>query len=399
MGANQKNELYKNESIIDFMKKPEMISLIKKILFKQSTEQELLEVDNTLLDAYHDPTWDEDKFGPAENMETRIKLNVEQLIQTDIEKTVKPRIFRRYLPYAATLLLALSTIGGYYYFKNHSTDILGSNQQAYLNPGADKASLKNSAGSSLDLQLQEAGKTIPFGKLLFKIDQKGIISYQTKAQEKNMETQLVTLQTPKGGKYQIILEDGTKVWLNAESNLIFPEHFAVDRRVVRVKGEAYFEVAESKHKPFIVEGDGFGIQVLGTKFNVSDRENNHFTKVALLQGSVRLSSKTGQTMLKPGERAKIMSTGVQIDQFDAESEIAWKNNYFIYKDENIKTIMDEVAQWYDADVIFVGNDWEDVNLKVKVSRREHIEEILSMLEATKLVKFKIEERRIYVTKR
>lgn len=104
-------------------------------------------------------------------------------------------------------------------------------------------------------------------------------------------------------------------------------------------------------------------------------------------------------MLKPGERAKIMSTGVQIDQFDAESEIAWKNNYFIYKDENIKTIMDEVAQWYDADVIFVGNDWEDVNLKVKVSRREHIEEILSMLEATKLVKFKIEERRIYVTKR
>ena len=154
MGANQKNELYKNESIIDFMKKPEMISLIKKILFKQSTEQELLEVDNTLLDAYHDPTWDEDKFGPAENIETRIKLNVGQLIQTDIEKTVKPRIFRRYLPYAATLLLALSTIGGYYYFNNHSTDIPGSNQQTYLNPGADKASLKNSAGSSKRLERQ-----------------------------------------------------------------------------------------------------------------------------------------------------------------------------------------------------------------------------------------------------
>ncbi|ULT24277.1 FecR domain-containing protein [Sphingobacterium sp. E70] len=207
------------------------------------------------------------------------------------------------------------------------------------------------------------------------------------------------LSNPKGGKYQINLEDGTKVWLNAESSLIFPEHFAADRRLVQVKGEAYFEVAESKHKPFIVAGNGFGIRVLGTKFNVSDRDNLHLAKVALLQGSVSLTSKAGHTMLKPGERAKISASGVQIDQFDAESEIAWKNNYFIYKDENIKTIMADVAQWYDAEVIFEGKDWDDVNLKMKVSRRENIEEILSLLELTKSVKFKIVERRIYVTKR
>lgn len=381
------------------MKKPEIIDLIKKILRKQSAEDELREVDDRLLDAYHDDTWDEDKFGPAENIETQIKRNVEQLIQAEAGNTKKISIFRRYLPYAASLLLAVSSIAGYYFFKGRNADLQVTNQRAYLNPGAEKASLKNSDGSSLDLQQQQVGDTVPFGKLLFKIDQEGIISYQAKTENKNMESQLVTLATPKGGKYQINLEDGTKVWLNAESSLIFPEHFAADRRLVQVKGEAYFEVAESKHKPFIVEGNGFGVRVLGTKFNVSDRDNLHLAKVALLQGSVRLTSKAGQTMLKPGERAKISASGVQIDQFDAESEIAWKNNYFIYKDENIKTIMADVAQWYDAEVIFQGNDWDDVNLKMKVSRRENIEEILSLLELTKSVKFKIVERRIYVTKR
>lgn len=381
------------------MKKPEIIDLIKKILRKQSSEDELREVDDRLLDAYHDTTWDEGKFGPAENIEKQIKLNVEQLIQAEAGNTKKTSIFLRYLPYAASLLLAVSSIAGYYFFKGRKADLQIANQHTYLNPGVEKASLKNSDGSSLDLQQKKIGDTIPFGKLLFKIDQEGVISYLAKNGKTTIESQLITLETPKGGKYQINLEDGTKVWLNAESSLIFPEHFAADRRLVQVKGEAYFEVAESKHKPFIVAGNGFGIRVLGTKFNVSDRDNLHFAKVALLQGSVRLTSKTGQTMLKPGERAKISTSGVQIDQFDAESEIAWKNNYFIYKDENIKTIMADVAQWYDAEVIFQGNDWDDVNLKMKVSRRENIEEILSLLELTKSIKFKVVERRIYVTKR
>ena len=380
------------------MKKPEIIDLIKKILRKQSSEDELREVDDRLLDAYHDATWDEDKFGPAENIETQIKYNVEQLIQAEAGNSKKISTFRRYLPYAASLLLAVSSITGYYFFKGRNAE-LQANHQAYLNPGSEKASLKNSDGSSLDLQQQQVGDTVPFGKLLFKIDQEGSISYQAKTTEKNMQPQLVTLATPKGGKYQINLEDGTKVWLNAESSLIFPEHFAADRRLVQVNGEAYFEVAESKHKPFIVEGNGFGIRVLGTKFNVSDRDKHHIAKVALLQGSVSLTSKAGQTMLKPGERAKISAADVQIDQFDPESEVAWKNNYFIYKDENIKTIMADVAQWYDAEVIFEGKDWDDVNLKMKVSRRERIEEILSLLELTKSIKFKIVERRIYVSKR
>ena len=380
------------------MKKPEIIDLIKKILRKQSSEDKLREVDDRLLDAYHDATWDEDKFGPAENIETQIKYNVEQLIQAEAGNSKKISTFRRYLPYAASLLLAVSSITGYYFFKGRNAE-LQANHQAYLNPGSEKASLKNSDGSSLDLQQQQVGDTVPFGKLIFKIDQEGSISYQAKTTEKNMQPQLVTLATPKGGKYQINLEDGTKVWLNAESSLIFPEHFAADRRLVQVNGEAYFEVAESKHKPFIVEGNGFGIRVLGTKFNVSDRDKHHIAKVALLQGSVSLTSKAGQTMLKPGERAKISAADVQIDQFDPESEIAWKNNYFIYKDENIKTIMADVAQWYDAEVIFEGKDWDDVNLKMKVSRRERIEEILSLLELTKSIKFKIVERRIYVSKR
>jgi hypothetical protein len=138
---------------------------------------------------------------------------------------------------------------------------------------------------------------------------------------------------------------------------------------------------------------------LGTKFNVSSRTTNKFSKVALLQGSVQLTSKVGNKILKPGERATMDASRVIYDKFDPEAELAWKDNYFIFKDENIKSVMDELAQWYDAEIIFQGNEWHDVNFNIRISRRENIEEILSIMEFTKSVQFKVEGRRIYVIKK
>ncbi|WP_343561710.1 FecR domain-containing protein [Sphingobacterium sp.] len=381
------------------MKEPRLVYLIKKILNRTSSDKEMLEADQTLLDAYNSALSDPDPMVYNEEIGRQIQQNVFDAIHGNEKENTTPKLGRHYLKYAAAIFI-ISCIGLIYF--NHVNSIHSDKQlskEALLLPAHDKAVLMNDKGELLNLNKQKAGDTIQFGTLLLKMEQEGVISYKKKEADVGGPPKLVTLGTPKGGKFQINLEDGTKVWLNTESSIEFPEHFSVDQRLVTVHGEAYFEVAESKTKPFIVQGDNFGVRVLGTKFNVSSRKNNKFSKVALLEGSVHLTSAIGSKILKPGERAKIDAATFTIDKFDPETEIAWKDNYFIFKDENVKSVMNELAQWYDAEIIFQGNDWNDVNFNVRISRREKIEEILSLMELTKSVQFKIEGRRIYVIKK
>lgn len=399
MGVNSKIALYTIESIYNFMKEPRLIYLIKKILNKTSTDQEMMEVDNDLLNTYHHALLDSQDLADKDEMEKKIQQNVLNAIRKSEQGNRLQKLTRRYLPYAAAILI-ISSIGFLFYI-NIKSDHLDKpkEEHAVLKPANDKAVLQNDKGKLVNLSGQKAGDTIQFGALLLKIEKEGVISYKKKDADITGPPKLVTLKTPKGGKFQINLEDGTKVWLNTESSIVFPEHFDKDRRLVSIQGEAYFEVAESRSKPFIVQGDNFGVRVLGTKFNVSSRTTNKFSKVALLQGSVQLTSKVGNKILKPGERATMDASRVIYDKFDPETELAWKDNYFIFKDENIKSVMDELAQWYDAEIIFQGNEWNDVNFNIRISRRENIEEILSTMEFTKSVQFKIEGRRIYVIKK
>ncbi|MGF7023555.1 FecR family protein [Sphingobacterium sp. HSC-15S19] len=381
------------------MKEPRLIYLIKKILNKTSTDQEMMEVDNDLLNTYHHALLDSQDLADKDEMGKKIQQNVLKAIRESEHRNRLQKLTRRYLPYAAAILI-ISSIGFLFYINIISDHLDNPKQEhAVLKPAHDKAVLQNDKGKLVKLSGQKAGDTIQFGALLLKIEKEGVISYKKQDADVTGPPKLVTLKTPKGGKFQINLEDGTKVWLNTESSIVFPEHFDRDRRLVSIQGEAYFEVAESRSKPFIVQGDNFGVRVLGTKFNVSSRTTNKFSKVALLQGSVQLTSKVGNKILKPGERATMDASRVIYDKFDPETELAWKDNYFIFKDENIKSVMDELAQWYDAEIIFQGNEWNDVNFNIRISRRENIEEILSIMEFTKSVQFKIEGRRIYVIKK
>jgi len=163
-----------------------------------------------------------------------------------------------------------------------------------------------------------------------------------------------TITTPKGGKYQIILPDGSKVWLNSEASLHFPTDFRGDKRVVELTGEGYFEIEKNPKMPFFVKLNQMEIEVLGTHFNIMAYDNEASTKTTLLEGAIKMNFHGVSKNLKPGEQAEFKhnSQNVIISKVDVEEAIAWKNGYFEFSNEDIKSIMRKLARRYDIDVVF-----------------------------------------------
>lgn len=211
-----------------------------------------------------------------------------------------------------------------------------------------------------------------------------------------------TVETPRGGQYQINLPDGTKVWLNAASSLRYPVSFSMQKeRSVTLKGEGYFEVAKDKSKPFIVIADRQKVAVLGTHFNI-DAYQTQRIRTTLLEGAVEVSSLAKNEsslwakVLKPGQMS--INEGDKITVSDAPyiyDEIAWKDGYFVFNNANIKDIMEDLSNWYDLEVEYQG-DMSDIYFQGNYLRSRSVMKLLKSIELTSKVSFKIEGRRITV---
>ncbi len=231
-----------------------------------------------------------------------------------------------------------------------------------------------------------------------------------------------TLSTGKGETYIVILPDGTKVWLNAVSSLEFDPRLHSHGRVVKLTGEAYFEVAKDKKRPFIVISEGQEVRVLGTHFNISAYRDEGSIKTTLLEGSVKVSgrdpSELGMTsgrgtalsssanakdlnavVLKPNQQSVITgSNRIVVKEVDVNEILAWKNGDFIFSKESLTNIMNSIARWYDVEVAYDPGVDTDQTFSVLVSRNKNISQILRSLEQTGKVKFKIEGGKVYVQK-
>jgi ferric-dicitrate binding protein FerR (iron transport regulator) len=206
---------------------------------------------------------------------------------------------------------------------------------------------------------------------------------------------ILTASTARGQTYQFTLSDGTKVWLNADSKLEFPSNFVNSKtRNVKLSGEGYFEVAKDKAHPFIVTTDEQEVEVLGTHFNISSYAHSG-TVTSLLEGAVKLTNKIESRVLKPGERGIATIKGIMLVPGDVNDAVAWKNGYFRFRGEQIQTIMDQLARWYDIEVSYQGKMPQD-GFNGKVSRNKNISQVLKALEAMKIVHFKVEGRRVTV---
>lgn len=207
-----------------------------------------------------------------------------------------------------------------------------------------------------------------------------------------------TLNNPRGSKViDMMLSDGTHVWLNTGSSITYPVAFTGRERKVTITGEAYFEVTYNAAMPFSVSKGEAIVTVLGTHFNVNAYDDETDIKITLLEGSVKVNTRNSEGLLKPGQQAQVSSSIKVIDDADIEQVTAWKNGSFYFNNTDIKTIMRQVSRWYNVEIVYEGETVETLFGGV-VSRKENISQLLKLLEATGKVHFSIEGEKIITTR-
>lgn len=257
-------------------------------------------------------------------------------------------------------------------------------QDTIVRPGSNKALLTLADGSVLALG-DAAGDTLAMQQSSLIIGAYGELTYN----QGNADTEAPvqnTLTTPPGGQYRLILPDGSKVWLNATSSITYPVAFTGELRKVAVTGEAYFEVKQHAEMPFVVDAGGQEISVLGTAFNVNVYKNEPFISTALVQGRVRVKSKTNSLLLQPGRQAVCRNPAIA--GIDAElpltstaytgGEPAWKNGLFNFRDADLPAMMRQLERWYDITVQYEGTP-PVLNFRGELTRDLSIDEILDVL--------------------
>jgi len=263
-------------------------------------------------------------------------------------------------------------------------------------PGSNKAILTLANGKTIVLDSAQNGLLAKEGNTKIKKTKNGQLVYQAGQTGAAQQAALNTVTTPRGGEYQLVLQDGSKVWLNSASSISFPAVFTGKTREVSITGEAYFEIAKNPAKPFRVKALNSVVEVLGTHFNMMAYNDEAEMKTTLLEGSVKIVSGTATGMLKPGQQAVISKSGSLkvVDDVDVDDETAWKNGIFQFRDAGIETIMRQAARWYDVDISYAGIVPKR-EFNGRISRNVKASELLSMLSYSG-VNFKIEDKHIIV---
>ncbi|MEJ7588231.1 MAG: FecR family protein [Ferruginibacter sp.] len=301
---------------------------------------------------------------------------------------------------AAALIIILFGSGLYFFLNNPAPKNIITTEtplkkviQDIAAPVKSKAVLTLSDGSKIDLDSVSSGTLARQGGIEVVKLADGQISYNGTGNEMLFNT----LNVPRGSKVVTIkLSDGTMVWLNSESSLRYPAAFSGNERNVTISGEAYFEVTHNPSIPFIVKSEGMEIKVLGTHFNINtykdDRVNN---KVTLLEGSVRVSIKDRENLLKPGQQAQVNDDIKLISGVNMEEVMAWKNGLFQFGEKaDLSIIMKKIERWYDVTV-----DYEGASVRQKfggeIPMNSNLSQVLEILR-TSGVKFTIEGRKVIV---
>lgn len=341
----------------------------------------------------------------AENEEI-LRNRILQNIQYRKEKDDKVISLRRYsfirVAAAAAILILLTGGAWYYFYQKPEAGITKNNSDTNrfkndIDPGSDKAVLTLADGSEIILDNAQTGTLTQQGNTKIILLDAGQLAYNTHGTKANGEVLYNTISTPKGGQYQIVLADGSKVWMNAASSLRFPTAFAGKQRNVELTGEAYFEVAKNAAMPFNVQVNDLNVQVLGTHFNVMAYNDENVIKTTLLEGAVKVTKGTVAGLLKPGQQAKMDKDAgnIKIATADVEETMAWKNGLFLFNNDDIKTIMRQISRWYDVNISFEGNI-PAKNFTWQISRNTNVSQVLKMLELTKEAHFKVIGKKIVV---
>ncbi|SEA63895.1 FecR family protein [Pedobacter hartonius] len=370
----------------------EFQQLVQKYLDGTATPEEL-----DVLDRYYLLFRDE----PASTalLSEQELLQLEHRIENGLFKRIQqPAKLTRLWPRIA-IAAAVATIifgAGLFYFNSDTEN--KTDQVAYKNdvaPGKMGATLTLANGRKIFINSALTGNIANQSGVKISRSKDGQIIYEVTDQNSG-DAEFNTLSTSRGEQTQVRLPDGSVVFLNAESSLKYPANFAkLGKRHVSLTGEGYFEVAKDKSHPFVVTTYNQEVNVLGTHFNINAYADDPEAKTTLLEGSIHITASGVSKTLKPGQQAVHAGNDMQIFSADTELAVAWKNNEFMFEEQSIKSVMKMVERWYTVEVIYQGDIPLDKFSGV-VSRFDNVSKVLSVLESTGRIKFKIEGRRIYV---
>ena len=265
-------------------------------------------------------------------------------------------------------------------------------------PGGNKAIILLADGEKVDVEwLADSSR--------YKVDGIEVTTGEGKIRYKgknNTKVEYNTIMIPRGGEYQVELSDGTKVWLNAETQLRIPTAFVGTERRVFLKGEAYFDVTKNDKQPFIVETDLGEVKVYGTQFNVKFYPEEKEIKATLVEGNIGFKSEeVAELKIKPGYQLRLAEGAKkpEVKPVKIYNEIAWKNRMFCFESERLESIMLKLERWYNVDIIFEDSGLKKFKFSGNLNRYDNIDKILHFFEEVFDVKFAVEENTIKVMRK
>lgn len=359
------------------MDKNEAVKLLNRYLEGRCTPGEREQVEQWYTGLLEESGW---------SMEGDRRLEAQQAMKQRIDRQLgftRPRFLwqRHWVRYAAVLFFLAGASVLFFLKKQPEREPA---PVAEIMPGGNKAVLTLGNGQTIPLDQAAEENIAQQGGSRISKRAGGQLVYEGGSAGGNKTTTYNTLATPRGGQYRLVLPDGSEVWLNALSSIKFPATFTGNERKVSITGEVYFEIAANERQPFqvAVANSNTRIDVLGTHFNINAYADEPLVRTTLLQGKVRVSNE-GAVLLQPGQQA-VLGTGAGqhpvsvLKNADTEAAVAWMNGYFQFSQADIKTVMQQIARWYDVNVSYEGKIPER-KFSGEISRTSNLSEVLKGL--------------------
>ena len=366
---------------------------IEEIIIKRLSEEHLSEEESAFFDKWYQNSSNREYYNDLLKIRSGIIASQvkERIDKRKAWNQVRPArkisLIRTLLKFAAIMILPLS-LGVFLLIRENKQEKVVY-AEVPVQPGKKQAVLTLSSGQQVMLadtivHVNEKGMVIsnfPDKELVYKI------------MNDTMKTETIynTVTVPRGGEYKLVLADGTIVWLNSDSHIRYPVTFSGDTRQVELEGEAYFEVAKDKEKPFIVRMNEYNVRVTGTQFNVRNYSNENLA-TTLVEGRVQIERKGRVDRLRPGQQAILENNEIRIRVVNVEEQVAWRHGAFGFTQCRLENIMEELARWYDVDVFYMNQQVKDYHFSAWFKRSSSINEVINILEKTKKISLDLKGR-------
>ena len=367
----------------------EKIELSTFVNRKQSKEAVLIALEDLLHQNTSDQQYDEKRFMPlVKGILTADSISDSQQViaeNTPLPKTAHKRAGKKiWWLVIIAILIAAAAFAYFYYFKtSHSTTTLqGSDTPIQDNaaPGGNKAVLTISDGKTFPLDSAKTGVITQQGTVKLTKAKNDELRYSGSG-HLNEASMFNTVSTPRGGQYQIVLSDGSRVKLNSISSITYPVSFSGSERNVTITGEVYFEIADNSGMPFKVRAYDMEVEVEGTDFNINAYTDEPEMKTTLLKGSLKLHKNASKQVLQPLQQGHFDNDGnfVLEKNVDVNEVMAWKNGMFNFNNADLKMAMRQIGRWYDVDVIYEVGAPVDQPVTFKIQRNVNLSEVVQAL--------------------